>query len=1054
MERPDPFVGRVDEQARFSAMLRSAAAFRKPQPDEGFVLVVHGHGGIGKSALLRQYKRIATREIKTARHTRRRFIVAATDWESERRRRPTDFAQAAGPPIWKILHQLYASLVDAVADKPRKRRRVERCFDRFRLSMIRMPQLEERARQLGLQTVVGRQKIAAEQIKPFIELGSAAGVMGLQHLAGVPGLPPAVRPGKKALTSLSNVAETAVNAAQDHRLGTVDAHAYESVVDQVDAVVHAFVDGLQQLSRSMNPVVVLLDTCELLGASVGWIRDIARRSGSRVVWVFGTRLESETDAGFDSEISRFVRDVHGRRLVLIPVTRFDDQTLRTYLENSLGVPLAADSLMRISRLTRGIPLAAHLVSGMLRGEPDLRAALERFPQPEETSDIVRGLAERYLTHVNSIPGLASDLTLLYGMALLYGGRSDEELLAALWKVNLVELPGTLSGLAARHDFVLSATRSIHEDVRATIRVRLLSASERPMVVPMNRRAQALLRSRLNKADSGFDDYVVDEASRATVISLLWHTFWVDTAAGFDLLLQIYPACDVVGSEFGAALTAVADFFKPTLSIPDRQVVRHLQFLGMGMLGRLIEERQLRPDADALPLRDGLAVTIERLSRRQAARGLSVMPALPAGAMEAFKLKHASDIETAPQRQLELFRDAARAVPGDAARTRLTVLELGFRLVCDLASRLVADKDRTDEILPEAFKIVQGWDGGDPTDWKYLGLRLSILNYPTEAAAAYSTAIALDDSDGETHIWLANVEEELGRMDRAESSYRKGIALHRRGESQEAGVAGALLSLSRVLQTSGDRHDDATALVRQAASLAPNDPSILFSAGLEDFSLQRYTDAETFLRGCLDLDGDYPEARAWLGMILARMGKFVEAAQEFKTAIETREDWFAELGFAMVMRSIGNDQAAEEHLCRSIILERPDETGAQLVLGEFLLRRGRREEATLLLRDAAAGTEERLRTTVLLGIALAPVSPAESGELFRDAATITVKSDRDRADAEARAVALFGAGLIDAARDEVRFARTARDAWDLHEGSIRDLLHDVSLRDVAQLFDDC
>ena len=65
-------------------------------------------------------------------------------------------------------------------------------------------------------------------------------------------------------------------------------------------LVDQFARALKDLSRQAGPVVMFIDTGELLGEALEWLRYAARRSGSKVVWVLGLRLEAESDAGMDS----------------------------------------------------------------------------------------------------------------------------------------------------------------------------------------------------------------------------------------------------------------------------------------------------------------------------------------------------------------------------------------------------------------------------------------------------------------------------------------------------------------------------------------------------------------------------------------------------------------------------------------------------------------------------------------------------------------------------------------------------------------------------------
>lgn len=62
------FLGRSEEQACFGAVLADLAG--GGQPDEGYVMLVHGLGSIGKSTLLRRYRQIAADGLPAGRGQR------------------------------------------------------------------------------------------------------------------------------------------------------------------------------------------------------------------------------------------------------------------------------------------------------------------------------------------------------------------------------------------------------------------------------------------------------------------------------------------------------------------------------------------------------------------------------------------------------------------------------------------------------------------------------------------------------------------------------------------------------------------------------------------------------------------------------------------------------------------------------------------------------------------------------------------------------------------------------------------------------------------------
>ena len=57
------------------------------------------------------------------------------------------------------------------------------------------------------------------------------------------------------------------------------------------------------------------------------------QTGPRVIWVVGARFETEAEAGTDSPVAQFVREIGDEHLVLMSPTRFDDAMIRAYLES-------------------------------------------------------------------------------------------------------------------------------------------------------------------------------------------------------------------------------------------------------------------------------------------------------------------------------------------------------------------------------------------------------------------------------------------------------------------------------------------------------------------------------------------------------------------------------------------------------------------------------------------------------------------------------------------------------------------------------------------------
>ncbi len=517
-------------------------------------MVVQGHGGIGKTELLRRFGGIVRREVRRP-GLSQRFYLVSVDWSVERQNRPTDYASWAGPPVWVALDALYVNLRDEVSGW-RARRRFERAFASYR---------EQAAKVKAVQTAE-----AEPSNLPDI-VGAAISLIG--GLAPLPGA-------AAASGSAAKLAVGLTQGAQSLR-GRVDDKKYDLVIGSDDALIRSFASGVKAISRR-RPIVFILDTAEILGEARDRIRQVVKRSGARTVWVLGIRLEDEAHAAEDSETTLLRRNVDNARLRLVPLSRFDDRTIERYLRTRLsGMPVTEELPRAVVSLTRGIPLAVHLTATLLnRGVPP-SVALQEVSATGEVSEIISGLARRYLVHLTetSNPEMRTDLKLIYGLALLSGPTSDPDLLGALWGIPATEVAERMDGLVRRHDFVLSGQRRLHHEVRRTIRLFLLDPARRVEVRAANERAIAALRARISDLNlTTVEAQLADEEWRAAAVHLLWHTFWVSNRDGLRLLAELVPAAHTLAQPMAAELLQTAEWFAPVLTVEQRTVLAGTRLL--------------------------------------------------------------------------------------------------------------------------------------------------------------------------------------------------------------------------------------------------------------------------------------------------------------------------------------------------------------------------------------------------------------------------------------------------------------------------------------------
>ena len=156
----------------------------------------------------------------------------------------------------------------------------------------------------------------------------------------------------------------------------------------------------------------------------------------------------------------------------------------------------------------------------------------------------------------------------------------------------------------------------------------------------------------------------------------------------------------------------------------------------------------------------------------------------------------------------------------------------------------------------------------------LGNTLHELDRLDEAEASYNKAIALKPDYAEAYSNLGNTLHELGRLDKAETSCRQAIAL-------KPDFATAHNNLGNTFHEQG-RLDEAEASYRQAITLTPDFSEAHKNLGIALSELGRLDEAEASLKKAITLKPNkFADAYDQLGFILQKKGEFDEAEVCFK-----------------------------------------------------------------------------------------------------------------------------------------------------------------------------
>lgn len=1058
------FLGRSEEQTCFEAVLADLAS--SGEPDEGHVLLVHGLGGIGKSTLLRRYGQIAADGLSTTwGHRGPRLLLAAVNWESEQRLRAADYVPEGGPPIWVVLDRVYGAIREAAAASRRDAAAVEKKFAPFRAQITKVPELAKEV-QRALAGVEREPQTSAADLEAVLQaVGRGAAVLGAAHPLSAVALAPAA-------IGVAHMASDARDAVRHRRQGPVPDEAYRLILRRVEELVDTFARSLRQVSAHARPVLVLLDSCELISGSQEYLRRAMRASGSGVVWVVGIRLEPEAVGRAFGEAALYRQAISESRLHSVPLSRFTDQTIGAYLERKLpgglppGVPLS-----RVAEVTRGIPLAIALVCDLLNAGQDPEIVLRPVPEPGRPSAVVRELADRYLTHAVHCPPLRHDVPLLYGLALLYSDRLDPDLLAALWNVDPTDVADITTRLAARHDFVLHDDRRLHDNVRDTFRLYLLDDALRAQQRPMNQRAIAHLRDRLTQFGSGHvDDQLTSEDWRSLATALLWHTFWEDNRAGVRLLCHLLPAAHVLAEPFAGALLNTAEFFLPVLSTQQTQVITELLELRPGAVPLSAGPGKTRREpADS---RRAQAV----LERHHDGDDSVLADDIPRSAyLSLLRVKQARDVRDRPAYFVAALEEADHALPrpedppGASSRALAQLAER-------IADVLIFPNRYKTQDSPEALRAARlavrhtplsgrAWwlyglcmpgqesleasevairlDPGFAPAHNLRGVSLSALGRTREALAEYDEAIRLRPEFVVAHANRARPLQILGRLKESLAACDGAIRLDPEYAWGHANRGDALRRLGRF--------EESLAACDEAIRLYPENNRAHNGRGLTLYLLDDVASALAAFDEAIRLDPCNAWGYANRGMALHRLGCFDEALAACDTAIhlEPGNDW-AHAHRAGALQNLGRLQDALEAYDQAIRID-PRDAWLHTKRGECLLLQSQHEAATeSLLRAAELQPEDALEAQVLLATLTWRTDQVRAAHLAttaREQAGVFLPTFQR---AELRAIAHLLAGNPELASAELSSAAATLLPGDIFRPLLYDLLNDPSVPGLDQV----
>jgi tetratricopeptide (TPR) repeat protein len=885
-----PFFGRVEEQQRFRAALEDVLNSTNEEKAP-YLFWLSGDAGIGKSTLARRFCDITTRTQPQGQFEVLWVDCLQQDWQAN--------LSLGGELIGaeRVFEMLYRVAQEHQWDE---------YFERYQTILHRC-QMAEREAAAALTTVDEQGlwvPLSAISAADFAQMVRAQGSYEMQ-------------PSKTF----------DLQALIERRLRTkMLPQQFNLFIHPEEELALAMADGLKRLATK-QPLVVVLDSYEVVAEADYWLQPVVEAAGSQVVWIIAGRhnaLQQPTQAQTTPFIN--ARSSFPRRFIVSHMERLSTDEIRAYFSTPLFErPLDEEGLNTISRVTRGIPLAVREAADIWATGKPMSAIVGDTTEATPSSDIVQKMTERYLVHcINN----KEDKRTLYTLAL---ARGDDQLLQALLSQNdpTFDLAAYLHQLERRYSSVYSEKSRLHEEPAAflleDLRTRLRQTS---WVQSLVRQALTLIEERLTILRQAFPTIEArsqNEGWIKAVIDKSYYLFWLNFETAYQWLIPRFVESLAYNYNLKRALLRVMQDWKGYLSPESQQRINILQ-----------ESEQELPILFKLPPSE--AELLAQLSQLAEEGWLAGEGESESERHAILSLRRANWLFQQQQYQqaLHLYEKVEEGLPtqGEELKRQLAEALLQLTVVFiwpNNQSGGIYSYD-AERILP---KVLQ-WLPEKPGAWYCLGANLNRAHQYDEAIAAFHRAIELEPTYVSPYHGLGNIYDRLEQYDKAKGAYQQAIALspdnpfphyglgnvyralrlyddaiasYEHANRLDASLGYPYHGLGQVYRELG-RHDDAILAFQKAIYVNPTD--VYPHNGLAHVyrALERYDEAIGAYQQASDINPSDPYPHHGLGQIYRRLGRYDKAIAAFEQAIKLEPtDTYPYNGLGHVYRALGHHHKA-------------------------------------------------------------------------------------------------------------------------------------------------
>lgn len=198
--------------------------------------------------------------------------------------------------------------------------------------------------------------------------------------------------------------------------------------------------------------------------------------------------------------------------------------------------------------------------------------------------------------------------------------------------------------------------------------------------------------------------------------------------------------------------------------------------------------------------------------------------------------------------------------------------------------------KVSSLIEEAISFTRNAISIDPTNYynyvaeariSEIALSLKVPNAYENAKTAYTNALTFNPYNPSLYLSLARMETSQNKLDEAQKYIGNSLQL-------KSNYTEAIFLLSQIQVTQG-KIKEAIVSTQVATQINPENPLLFFQLGFLYYNDKNYQSAIDSLTKAIELNNQYANARYFLGLSYARLGKNAEATAQFEELIKTNPE---------------------------------------------------------------------------------------------------------------------------------------------------------------------